>query len=156
MIDLRKYHKYNDILNKRDLSDEEKKEILSDFTYNPVDWLDHIAQTADVKKETVMAEFSDGSKSVRHERDDGEIFQKGKPINEKNLGNMDFAILKLFLKIFEMESELRKLGVLVSTLLGQNQNNMPYNTFVLSAIDQFEGLKIIEGWYDEANGRGVV
>lgn len=156
MIDLRKYHKYNDILNKRDLSDEEKKEILSDFTYNPVDWLDHIAQTADVKKETVMAEFPDGSKSVRHERDDGEIFQKGKPINEKNLGNMDFAILKLFLKIFEMESELRKLGVLVSTLLGQNQNNMPYNTFVLSALDQFEGLKIIEGWYDEANGRGVV
>ncbi|MEQ3347174.1 hypothetical protein [Peptoniphilus senegalensis] len=156
MIDLRKYHKYNEILGKRDLSDEEKKEILSDFTYNPVDWLDHIAQTADVKKETVMAEFPDGSKSVRHERDDGEIFQKGKPINEKNLGNMDFAILKLFLKIFEMESELRKLGVLVSTLLGQNQNNMPYNTFVLSALDQFEGLKIIEGWYEEANGRGVV
>lgn len=156
MIDLRKYHKYNEILGKRDLNDEEKKEILSDFSYTPVDWLDHIAQTADVKKETIMAEYPDGSKSVRHERDDGEIFQKGKPINEKNLGNMDFAIFKLFLKIFEVESELRKLSVLVSTLLGQNQNNMPFNTFVLSCEDPINGLVVVEGWYDEANGRGVI
>lgn len=156
MIDLRKYHKWNGILEKRNLTDDEKKEILSDFNYNPVDWVDHIAQTADVKLETIVGESADGKQLVRHERNDGEIFQKGKPINEKNLGIMDFGILKLFLKIQEMESEQRKLSVLVSTLLGQNQNNMPYNTFVMSCADPENGLRVIEGWYDAANERGVI
>ena len=46
--------------------------------------------------------------------------------------------------------------VQVATLIGQNNNNMPYNSFVANAKNIGEDIEMVEGIYDEVNGRGVV
>lgn len=151
-FNLRDYHKVAEAIEKENISEEDLDKILEGYNYSLVNWMDHIAQTADVKKETLVAEGPDGSRLIRHERSDGEVFQQGKPINSQNLGAMDWGILCNYLNIRKITDEMKKLTVLVSTLLGQNQNNMPYNTFYMSLGD---GMKVVEGWYDEVNKKVV-
>ena len=69
---------------------------------------------------------------------------------------MEWNDLINYMRIRALEDIVSKLDIQVATLLGQTSNNMSYNGFVASAININIDLIIIEGWYDEVNGRGVV
>lgn len=140
-------------------SDDDVRDILLEHYPIQINWQDIIAEFDDVKRETVLRDengnpvLKDGSELVRHENYEGVIFQEGTPIDASNLGRMDWNIRCNYLFIRMIWDELLKTRVQLATLLGQNQNNMPFNTFVRGAD---EGLVVIEGWYDEINSRGAV
>ena len=137
-------------------SKEKLEELRPYWEFYLLRWKDHIAEFGDVLKETIISKDKDGNDYVRHERFDGVIFQEGTPIAAENLGKMDMDIYMLYLWVEHLQSIINDLILQISTLLGQNLNNMPYNTTFLSARNINVEVKIIEGWYDEANGRGVV
>lgn len=119
-------------------------------------WFDNIAEFGDVKKETIVKNNSDGTQLVRHERFDGNIFQEGTFVNAENLGRMEWNDLINFVNIKVLKEIVSRLQIQVATLLGQASNNMSYNGFVASAMKINEDLVILEGCYDEVNGRGIV
>ncbi|MFR7350512.1 hypothetical protein [Peptoniphilus sp.] len=69
---------------------------------------------------------------------------------------MEWNDLINFANIKFLKEIVSRLDIQVATLLGQTSNNMSYNGFVASAININVDLIIIEGWYDEVNGRGVI
>ena len=152
---LREYYKmHKDEANNAFL--EKYKDILLSDEIDLVFWFDNIAEFGDVKKETIVKNNTDGTQLVRHERFDGNIFQEGTYVNAQNLGQMEWNDLINYMRIRALENIVSKLDIQVATLLGQTSNNMSYNGFVASAININIDLIIIEGWYDEVNGRGVV
>lgn len=137
----------------------DRDELLEYFvtqTINLVVWKDHIAEFADVRAEKDLGKDKDGNPIYQHIRFDGTVFQDGTPVNAENLGQMEWNDLINFNLARYLLDMLRALQVQVATLIGQNNNNMPYNSFVASAKNIDTEITIIEGWYDEANGRGVV
>lgn len=135
---------------------EKYKDKLLNDEIGLVFWYDNIAEFGDVKKETIVKNNSDGTQLVRHERFDGNIFQEGTFVNAENLGRMEWNDLINFTNIRELKGIVSRLDIQVATLLGQTSNNMSYNGFVASAAKINEDLVILEGWYDEVNGRGVI
>ena len=135
---------------------EEIMEYFATQKIQPVFWKDHIAEFADVRAEKDLGEDKDGNPIFQHIRFDGTVFQDGTPVNAENLGQMEWNDLINALKIQKMMDVIRDLQVQVATLIGQNNNNMPYNSFVASAKNIGTEIEIVEGWYDEVNGRGVV
>lgn len=135
---------------------EELLEYFSTQNIDLVGWYDHIAEYADVRAEKDLGEDKDGNPIYQHIRFDGVVFQDGTPVNAENLGQMEWNDLINALKIQKMMDVIRALQVQVATLIGQNNNNMPYNSFVASAKNISTETEIVEGWYDEVNGRGVV
>ena len=69
---------------------------------------------------------------------------------------MEWNDLINFANIKFLKEIVSRLDIQVATLLGQTSNNMSYNGFVASAMNINEDLIILEGWYDEVNGRGVI
>ena len=138
------------------LDNEDIKERLAHEPISPVYWKDHIAELADVRAEVDIGKDKDGNPLIQHIRNDGIIFQEGTPVNAEHLGQMEYNDLINFTKISMMEDVIRALQVQVATLIGQNQNNMPYNSFVASFKGEESGLEVIEGWYDEVNERVVL
>ena len=69
---------------------------------------------------------------------------------------MEWNDLINFSNIKALKEIVSRLDIQVATLLGQTSNNMSYNGFVASAAKINEDLVILEGWYDEVNGRGVI
>lgn len=137
----------------------DSEEILEYFITQNIDlvgWYDHIAEFMDVRAEKELGEDKDGNPLYQHIRFDGTVFKEGTPVNAENLGQMEWNDLINALKIQKMMDTIRALQVQVATLIGQNNNNMPYNSFVASAKNIGTEIEIIEGWYDEVNGRGVV
>ncbi len=137
----------------------DSEEILEYFTTQNIDlvgWYDHIAEFADVRAEKDLGKDKEGNPIYQHIRFDGTVFQEGTPVNAENLGQMEWNDLINALKIQKMMDVIRALQVQVATLIGQNNNNMPYNSFVASAKNIGTEIEMIEGWYDEVNGRGVV
>lgn len=135
---------------------EKYKDKLLNDEIGLVFWYDNIAEFGDVKKETIVKNNADGTQLVRHERFDGNIFQEGTFVNAENLGRMEWNDLINFTNIKELKGIVSRLDIQVATLLGQTSNNMSYNGFVASAAKINEDLVILEGWYDEVNGRGVI
>ena len=135
---------------------EDDIQNLTSQSIQLVGWYDHLAEFADVKAEKEMGKDPDGNPLYKHIRFDGNIVQQGTPVNAENLGQMEWNDLINDLKIQKMMDIIRALQVQVATLIGQNNNNMPYNSFVASAKNIDTEITIVEGWYDEANGRGVV
>lgn len=135
---------------------EKYKDKLLNDEIGLVFWYDNIAEFGDVKKETIVKNNTDGTQLVRHERFDGNIFQEGTFVNAENLGRMEWNDLINFTNIRELKGIVSRLDIQVATLLGQTSNNMSYNGFVASAAKINEDLVILEGWYDEVNGRGVI
>lgn len=135
---------------------EKYKDKLLNDEIGLVFWYDNIAEFGDVKKETIVKNNTDGTQLVRHERFDGNIFQEGTFVNAENLGRMEWNDLINFTNIKELKGIVSRLDIQVATLLGQTSNNMSYNGFVASAAKINEDLVILEGWYDEVNGRGVI
>lgn len=121
-----------------------------------VGWYDHIAEFADVRVEKDLGKDDEGNGIIEHKRFDGTIFQEGTPVNAENLGQMERNDLINACKIQALTDTVRALQVQVATLIGQNNNNMPYNSFVASMKNIDEDIEILEGWYDEVNGRGVL
>lgn len=144
------------------LDDEDTIQFFLTQNIEWVGWFDHIAEFADARIEDVLNEnYAPGSGNipkqiVQHMRFDGEIFQEGTPVNAENMGLMEWNDMINAKKIQWLMDELRKALVEIATLKGQNNNNMPYNSFVASAKNVDSELTIIEGYYDEVNGRGVV
>lgn len=137
----------------------DSEEIIEYFTtqsINLVGWYDHIAEFADVRAEKDLGKDTDGNPILQHIRFDGTVFQDGTPVNAENLGQMEWNDLINALKIQQLSDIVRALQVQVATLIGQNNNNMPYNSFVASAKNIGTEIEMLEGWYDEVNGRGVV
>lgn len=137
----------------------DREDIIEYFTtqnINLVGWYDHIAEFADVRVEKDMGKDDKGNPIYQHERFDGVVFQDGTPVNAENLGQMEWNDLINALKIQQLSDIIRALQVQVATLIGQNNNNMPYNSFVASAKNINTEITMVEGWYDEVNGRGVV
>ncbi|UHR03249.1 hypothetical protein LV469_02875 [Peptoniphilus sp. GNH] len=132
-----------------------KDKLLND-EIGLVFWYDNIAEFGDVKKETIVKNNSDGTQLVRHERFDGNIFQEGTFVNAENLGRMEWNDLINFVNVKALREIVSRLQIQVATLLGQASNNMSYNGFVASAMKINEDLVILEGAYDEINGRGIV
>lgn len=145
---------YYKILEK-DLSDEDIVKYFAMQSLDLVGWKDHIAELADVKAEVDVGKDSEGNPLYQHKRYDGVIFQEGTPVNAENLGKMEWNDIINALKIMQLEEDNKKTRVEVATLKGQNNNNMPYNSFVANARNSSE-IRVIEGWYDEVNGRVVV
>lgn len=135
---------------------EEIIEFFTSQSISLVGWFDHIAEFADVRSEKDLGRDKDGNPIIQHIRFDGTIFQQGTPVNAENLGQMEWNDLINALKIQQMIDIIKALQVQVATLIGQNNNNMPYNSFVASAKNIDTDIMMIEGWYDEVNGRGVV
>ena len=138
------------------LDNEELRERLAHEPLLLVYWKDHIAEYADVRVEKDLGKDPDGNPILQHERFDGIIFQEGTPVNAENLAQMEYNDLINYSKILNVEDIIRALQVQVATLIGQNNNNMPYNSFVASAKNIGSEIEMVEGWYDEVNGRGVV
>ena len=137
----------------------DREELIEYFTSQSIDlvgWYDHIAEFADVRAEKDLGKDPEGNPILQHIRFDGTVFQDGTPVNAENLGQMEWNDLINALKIQQMVDIIRALQVQVATLIGQNNNNMPYNSFVASAKNIGTEIEMIEGWYDEVNGRGVV
>ncbi len=135
---------------------EKYKDQLINDEIDLVFWYDNIAEFGDVKKESIVRNNPDGTQLVRHERFDGNIFQEGTYVNAENLGQMEWNDLINFANIKFLKEIVSRLDIQVATLLGQTSNNMSYNGFVASAMNINEDLIILEGWYDEVNGRGVI
>ena len=135
---------------------EKYKDQLINDEIDLVFWYDNIAEFGDVKKESIVRTNPDGTQLVRHERFDGNIFQEGTYVNAENLGQMEWNDLINFANIKFLKEIVSRLDIQVATLLGQTSNNMSYNGFVASAMNINEDLIILEGWYDEVNGRGVI
>ena len=121
-----------------------------------VGWYDHIAEFADVRVEEILGEDEHKNEIVQHKRFDGVVFTEGTPVNAENLGQMEWNDLINFQLARYLLDMVRALQVQIATLIGQNNNNMPYNSFVASAKNIGTEIEMIEGWYDEVNGRGVV
>jgi len=137
----------------------DREELIEYFTSQSIDlvgWYDHIAEFADVRAEKDLGKDPEGNPILQHIRFDGTVFQDGTPVNAENLGQMEWNDLINALKIQKMMDIIRALQVQVATLIGQNNNNMPYNSFVASAKNIGTEIEMIEGWYDEVNSRGVV
>jgi len=137
----------------------DREELIEYFTSQSIDlvgWYDHIAEFADVRAEKDLGKDPEGNPILQHIRFDGTVFQDGTPVNAENLGQMEWNDLINALKIQQMMDIIRALQVQVATLIGQNNNNMPYNSFVASAKNIGSEIEMVEGWYDEVNGRGVV
>ena len=103
-----------------------------------------------------MGEDEHKNEIVQHKRFDGVVFTEGTPVNAENLGQMEWNDLINFQLARYLLDMVRALQVQIATLIGQNNNNMPYNSFVASAKNIGTEIEMIEGWYDEVNGRGVV
>ena len=121
-----------------------------------VKFRDNIVEFGDVKKETIVSVDDDGNQLVRHERFDGAVFQEGTPLTAENLGRMDMNIYMIYLWIKWLMERMNYLEIQMATVLRQNSNNMPANGFFADAKNINVDMIIIEGWYDEMNGRGVV
>ena len=137
----------------------DREEIMEYFVNQNIDlvgWYDHIAEYMDVRAEKDLGKDAEGNPIYQHIRFDGAVFQDGTPVNAENLGQMEWNDLINFSNILQLKDIVRGLQVQVATLIGQNNNNMPYNSFVASAKNIGTEIEMIEGWYDEANGRGVV
>lgn len=137
----------------------DREELVEYFITQNIDlvgWYDHIAEFADVRAEKDLGKDTDGNPILQHIRFDGTVFQDGTPVNAENLGQMEWNDLINALKIQQLSDIVRALQVQVATLIGQNNNNMPYNSFVASAKNIGTEIEMLEGWYDEVNGRGVV
>ena len=137
----------------------DREDLIEYFTSQSIDlvgWYDHIAEFADVRAEKDLGKDPEGNPILQHIRFDGTVFQDGTPVNAENLGQMEWNDLINALKIQKMMDIIRALQVQVATLIGQNNNNMPYNSFVASAKNIGSEIEMVEGWYDEVNGRGVV
>lgn len=137
----------------------DREELVEYFITQNIDlvgWYDHIAEFADVRAEKDLGEDKDGNPIYQHIRFDGTVFQDGTPVNAENLGRMEWNDLINFVIGKYVMDKIREVQVQVATLIGQNNNNMPYNSFVASAKNIGTEIEIVEGWYDEANGRGVV
>nr|DAK63924.1 MAG TPA: hypothetical protein [Caudoviricetes sp.] len=151
-FNLEKYYK----MLKEGYASEEVQQYFLGESIELVGWHDHIAEFADVRTEHNLGTNDDGDPIVQHNRFDGTVFQEGTPVNAENLGRMEWNDLINATKIQKMLDIVKDMQVQVATLVGQNNNNMPYNSFVASAKNIGTDLDIIEGWYDEANGRGAV
>lgn len=137
----------------------DREELIEYFITQSIDlvgWYDHIAEFADVRAEKDLGKDKEGNPIMQHIRFDGTVFQEGTPVNAENLGQMEWNDLINFLLARYLLDLVRALQVQVATLIGQNNNNMPYNSFVASAKNIDSEIMMIEGWYDEVNGRGVV
>lgn len=147
---------YYELIQSGNYDSEEIIQQLSMERIDLVGWQDHIAETADVRAEIDVGKDKDGNPLIQHIRHDGFVFTEGTPVNAEHLGLMEWNDLINALKIQQMTDVIRALQVQVATLIGQNNNNMPYNSFVASAKNIDSDLVILEGWYDEINGRGVL
>lgn len=147
---------YYELEERESLDSEELRERLIHEPLVLVYWKDHIAEFMDVRAEKDLGKDKDGNTIYQHIRFDGTVFQDGTPVNAENLGQMEYNDLINYSKILNNEDIIRSLQVQVATLIGQNNNNMPYNSFVANAKNIGEDIEMIEGIYDEVNGRGVV
>ncbi|WP_277251228.1 hypothetical protein [Peptoniphilus vaginalis] len=154
-FNLREYYKMDKDKENNAYLDKYKDLLIND-EISLVFWYDNIAEFGDVKKETIVRNNTDGTQLVRHERFDGNVFQEGTFVNAENLGRMEWNDLINFSNIKALKEIVSRLDIQVATLLGQTSNNMSYNGFVASAANINEDLIILEGWYDEVNGRGVI
>lgn len=136
--------------------DEETAQFLANQKVQPVGWYDHLAEFSDVRAEKDIGKDPEGNPLYQHIRFDGTVVQQGTPVNAENLGQMEKNDLINAIKINEMSDIVRYMQVQVATLIGQNNNNMPYNSFVASAKNLGAEMEMVEGIYDEATGRGVV
>ena len=137
----------------------DREELVEYFITQNIDlvgWYDHIAEFADVRAEKDLGVDDKGNPIYQHIRFDGTVFQDGTPVNAENLGRMEWNDLINFNLARYILDIVRGVQVQVATLIGQNNNNMPYNSFVASAKNIGTEVEIVEGWYDEVNGRGVV
>lgn len=150
---LDKYYKMEEM---KSLDNADIRERLALEPLSLVYWKDHIAELADVRAEVDVGKDKDGNPLIQHIRNDGIIFQEGTPVNAEHLGQMEYNDLINFTRISMLEDVIKALQVQVATLIGQNQNNMPYNSFVASFKGDVSGLEVIEGWYDEVNERVVL
>lgn len=147
---------YYDLIASGKYDSEELMQKLSLENIDLVGWQDHVAETADVRAEIDVGKDKDGNPLIQHVRHDGFIFTEGTPVNAEHLGLMEWNDLINAIKINNISDLVRQLAVQVATLIGQNNNNMPYNSFVASAKNINSDLVIVEGYYDEVNGRGVL
>lgn len=146
---------YYDIIDKG-YDGEKLREYFINQKIKMVGWNDHVAEYMDVRAEKEVGEDKDGNPLYQHIRFDGNVFKEGTPVNAENLGQMEWNDLINAIKIQEMSDIVRSMQVQVATLIGQNNNNMPYNSFVANAKNIGEDIEMVEGIYDEVNGRGVV
>lgn len=137
-------------------SSEEIIEYFASQNISWVGWKDHLAEFSDVRAEKDVGKDNEGNPLYQHIRFDGVVAQEGTPVNAENLGQMEWNDLVNASRINRHDDIIRDLVVQVATLIGQNNNNMPYNAFTASAKILGEDLEMIEGIYDEVNGRGVV
>lgn len=147
---------YYDLIASKNYDSEELMQQLSLENIDLVGWYDHVAEMADVRAEIDVGKDKDGNPLIQHVRHDGFIFTEGTPVNAEHLGLMEWNDLINAIKINMLSDTVRQLAVQVATLIGQNNNNMPYNSFVASAKNINSDLVILEGHYDEINGRGVL
>lgn len=147
---------YYDLIASGKYDSEELMQKLSLENIDLVGWQDHVAETADVRAEIDVGKDKDGNPLIQHVRHDGFIFTEGTPVNAEHLGLMEWNDLINAIKINNISDLVRQLAVQVATLIGQNNNNMPYNSFVASARNINSDLVMIEGYFDEVNGRGVL
>lgn len=147
---------YYELVGKDNLLTDEVIEQLSLKGISLVGRYDHLAELADVRSEIDMGKDKDGNPLYKHVRFDGEVFQEGTPVSAENLGQMEWNDLVNYIKIKAMEDIVKNLQIQVATIADQNASQMPYNSFVANAKNIDTEISVLDGYYDEINGRVVI
>lgn len=147
---------YYELVGKDNLLTDEIMKAMALKGISLVGRYDHVAELADVRSEIDLGKDKDGNPIYQHVRFDGEVFQEGTPVSAENLGQMEWNDLINFIKIKALEDAVASIQIQLATLAGENASHMPYNSFVASAKNIDSDIVVIEGYYDETNGRVVM
>lgn len=120
------------------------------INYKRTDWQDHIVEYPNRFKET---RNTDGT--VLLDIDEGDIFQRGTPVNAENLNNMEIAIERLVSAVNDHSDKIMSLAVEVATLKGAILDDFDSNIFVENFRD-LNDVNVDGGVWDKANSRIMV
>lgn len=130
-------------------TDEELESLKDFYQYPLIRFQDRVVEFPNVYRHEEI-----GQGLTAHERYEGHIFRDGTPLNANTLGEMDLGIYLLYLQFEDMKALMQQIMIEVSALKGAALNNMPNNQFFID-FKNLEGIKIVEGWYDEKNAKVV-
>ncbi|MDU5080219.1 hypothetical protein [uncultured Tissierella sp.] len=123
---------------------------MSSFIYEKVGFVDHTTERPGVYKEVIL---NDGS--ILHVPDEGEILDKGTPVNARTLGHMEDGIYKTSILASENRDLLINHSVRLAVLEGNAMNNIGHNMFIVNFAN-LDSVELAHGVYDPVGKRMVI
>ena len=137
-------------------TEEELRKFSESWRHEMLPFVDRLSEFPDVKLETVVGVDEDGKQIVRHERFDGVVIEGGTPLTAFNLGKLDFDTHMLYLQFSKMMGLIDQLLIEMAALKGATIGGTPNNIYWSNARNLGGDVILVEGFYDEANGKCYV